>query len=153
MPVRIVVQRVARAAVTVDGRTVAGIDEGLCLFVGVAPDDGRREVEAAVQKIAGLRVFADEDGRLPRSVAEIGGEVLVVSQFTLLADARKGRRPSFAGAGPPGLAAALIAEMVDGFREQGIQVSEGVFGAMMSVDLVNDGPVTLVLDFREGAVA
>lgn len=138
---------------TVDGRMVGDIGKGLCLLVGIAPGDTRSDVEAAVDKIAGLRVFPDADGKMNRSVLEAGGAVLVISQFTLLGDARKGRRPSFKGAAPPEKAAGLIARMVDEFRERGAQTSEGAFGAHMLVDLVNDGPVTLILEIRDGRVS
>lgn len=123
------------------------VGRGLILFVGVAVGDSEAEVRAAVDKIAGLRVFPDEEGRMNLSVQEVAGEILVVSQFTLLGDARKGRRPSYTAAAPPEVAAPLLTSMVAGFRDRDIDTSEGVFGAMMEVELVNDGPVTLILDF------
>jgi D-tyrosyl-tRNA(Tyr) deacylase len=138
--------------VTVAGDPVADIGRGLLLLVGIAVGDGPAEVEAAVAKIAGLRVFADDQGRMNLSIEDIGGEVLVVSQFTVLGDARKGRRPSYIDAAPPEQAAPLVAAMTAGFRERGIDAVEGVFGAMMDVDLVNEGPVTLVLDFAGGRI-
>lgn len=132
---------------TVAGKTVGSIGHGLCLLVGVSPDDTNEEVRAAVEKISGLRVFSDDQGKMNLSVADVGGSVLVVSQFTLLGDATKGRRPSFTGAASPELARPLIEAMVDGFEAKGLRTSEGEFGAMMKVDLVNEGPVTLILDF------
>ncbi|HJQ75912.1 MAG TPA: D-aminoacyl-tRNA deacylase [Acidimicrobiia bacterium] len=147
---RVVCQRVSRAGVSVDDEQVAVIGRGLLLLVGVAVGDGGTEVGAAVDKIAGLRVFPDHDGRMNLSVQDVAGEILVVSQFTLLGDARKGRRPSYGAAAAPDVAAPLVASMATGFRDRGIATSEGVFGARMDVDLVNDGPVTLILDFTGG---
>ena len=149
---RLVVQRVARASVTVGEERVSSIGPGFLLLVGVAAGDDVSDVVAAVDKVAGLRVFPDDGGKMNRSIAEVGGEILVVSQFTLLADVRKGRRPSFTGAAHPESAEPLIAAMVDGFRAAGIPTSEGVFGAVMAVELVNDGPVTLVFDVNDGRV-
>lgn len=131
---------------------MSSIGPGLCLLVGVEPDDGTDEVGAAVDKIAGLRVFPDELGKMNLSIGDVEGEVLVVSQFTLLADVRKGRRPSFTRAAPPGLAKPVVEAMVNSFEGIGITTRTGVFGAMMEVDLVNDGPVTLVLDVSGGRV-
>lgn len=145
-----VCQRVSRAAVRVDDEQVAVIGRGLLLLVGVAVGDDGAEVGAAVDKIAGLRVFPDHDGRMNLSVQDVAGEILVVSQFTLLGDARKGRRPSYTAAAPPEAAAPLVSAMAAGFRDRGIPTSEGVFGARMDVELVNDGPVTLILDFTGG---
>lgn len=123
------------------------IGNGLCLLVGIGPGDGAAEVGAAVSKISQLRVFGDETGRMNRSVADTGGEILVVSQFTLLGDTHRGRRPSFTAAAPPERAEPLVDQMAEAFRAEGIPTSTGVFGARMELDLVNDGPVTLVLDF------
>lgn len=149
---RVVVQRVARASVNVAGEVVSSIGAGLCLLAGVAPEDGPGEVGAVVDKIAGLRIFPDADGKMNRSVVDIGGEILLVSQFTLLGDVRKGRRPSFTSAAPPEHAEPLIDAMRDGLIGKGITTRTGVFGAGMAVDLVNDGPVTLVLDVSGGRV-
>ncbi|MEX0865007.1 MAG: D-aminoacyl-tRNA deacylase [Acidimicrobiia bacterium] len=149
---RVVVQRVSNASVSVDGEMVAAIGPGLCLLVGVAVGDGSEDVSAVVEKIVGLRVFPDEAQKMNLSLAEAGGEVLVVSQFTLLGDLRRGRRPSFTGAAPPELAAPLIDEMVDGLRKRGVSASQGRFGAHMEVGLVNDGPVTLVIEVRQGSI-
>ena len=132
------------------GEVVGSIGRGLCLLVGVAPDDSASEVEAAVHKIAGLRIFGDDQGKMNLSILDVGGQILVVSQFTLLGDVRKGRRPSFIGAASPEVAEPLVASMVEGFESLGITTAAGVFGAIMEVSLVNDGPVTLALEFREG---
>jgi D-tyrosyl-tRNA(Tyr) deacylase len=116
----------------------------------VEPGDTTADAEAAVDKIAGLRVFPDQAGRMNLSLVDVAGEVLVIPQFTLLGDTRRGRRPSFTGAAAPGHAETVIAGMVDGFRDRGIVTAEGRFGETMSVDLVNEGPVTLILEFRDG---
>jgi D-tyrosyl-tRNA(Tyr) deacylase len=150
--VRIVLQRVSSATVRVDGVGVGSIGRGVCLLVGVADSDGEAEVVAAAEKIEGLRVFSDEEGKMNLSLTEVGGEVLVVSQFTLLADLRKGRRPSFSSAATPDLARPLIESLADRLRGRGITVAEGVFGAGMQVELVNEGPVTLVLEIEQGKV-
>ena len=147
---RVVIQRVTEASVEVDHSVVGAIGPGLCLLVGVAPDDGQSDVNAVVDKTVGLRIFADRDGKMNLSLADTGGEVLVVSQFTLFADMRRGRRPSFISAAPPELAAPLIEAMVSGFVEKGVSTASGIFGANMRLSLVNDGPVTLVLEFRAG---
>jgi D-tyrosyl-tRNA(Tyr) deacylase len=146
--VRVVVQRVSRASVSVAGETVSGIGRGLLILVGVEHGDGEREVGAIVDKLANLRLFSDDRLKMNLSVLDVGGEALVVSQFTLLADVRKGRRPSFTGAAAPGIAAPLVEDLVEGLRSVGIHTLSGVFGAAMEVELVNDGPVTLVLDVR-----
>ena len=140
------------ATVKVEDRVVAAIGQGLCLLVGVAEGDDAADVEACVDKIAGLRIFSDEMGKMNLSVVEVGAELLVVSQFTLLGDVRRGRRPSFTGAADPLLAEPLIDRMVMSFRARGISTSQGVFGAKMEVELVNDGPVTLILDVGNATV-
>ncbi len=147
---RVVIQRVREASVNVDGAVVGAIGPGLCLLVGVASDDGETDVTAVVEKTIGLRIFADDDGKMNLCLADIGGEVLVVSQFTLLSDVRRGRRPSFTSAAPPQVAAPLIETMISGFDDRGVSTASGVFGADMDVSLVNDGPVTLVLEVRGG---
>lgn len=145
-------QRVSRAAVMVDGAIVGAVDRGLLVLVGVARTDGDADAKALAAKIAGLRIFPDADGLMNRSVADVGGEVLVVSQFTLYGDVRRGRRPSFSVAAPPEQAAPLVREVVSAFERFGLRVSTGVFGAMMEVSLVNDGPVTILIDVLDGRV-
>jgi D-aminoacyl-tRNA deacylase len=143
---RAVVQRVARAAVRIAGDTVAEIPAGLLVFVGVANGDGTADVQYIATRVRDLRIFPDDDGRMNRSVVETGGSVLFVSQFTLNADCRKGRRPSFDGAAPAELARALYEDVVRTVRGFGLPVATGVFQADMQVELVNDGPVTMWLD-------
>ncbi len=143
---RVVLQRVARAAVAVDGRPVATIGRGLVALVGFTHSDDASAPDWMAEKIAGLRIFADADGKMNRSVTDVGGAVLVVSQFTLYGDARKGRRPSFVDAAPPDAAVPLYERFVAALQAQGVAVATGVFGALMAVELVNDGPVTLVLE-------
>jgi D-tyrosyl-tRNA(Tyr) deacylase len=143
--VRAVVQRVARASVRVDGRVVGNIGRGLLVLLGVAADDREPVADWMADKLLGLRIFENEAGKFDLSVTEIGGEVLVVSQFTLYADTRKGRRPSFAGAAAPEQAEPLY-ERVMQRMARGVPVQRGVFGAHMHVELVNDGPVTVIVD-------
>jgi D-tyrosyl-tRNA(Tyr) deacylase len=149
---RAVLQRVSEASVAVDGRVVGRIGAGLLVLVGVAPTDSIDDAGAISEKLATLRVFRDEDGKMNRSVVEVGGAVLLVSQFTLLADIGKGRRPSFVGAAPPDLAEPLLDELADRLRDEGLPVSTGEFGSVMQVDLVNDGPVTIVINTDQGRV-
>jgi D-tyrosyl-tRNA(Tyr) deacylase len=145
--VRVVLQRVKNASVTVSGETISEIGEGLLLLVGVAKDDGEGEASWLAEKIAGLRIFNDEDGKMNMGVRDVGGEILAVSQFTLLADTRKGKRPSFIQAALPEEAEPLFDYFCERLREAGIaSVQTGSFGAMMDVALVNDGPVTIVLE-------
>jgi len=144
---RAVIQRVSEASVTVDGRVVGAIGPGLLALVGIGPTDGPAEVRWMASKIATLRIFEDDDGKMNRSVLDIGGGVLAVSQFTLYGDVRKGRRPSFIGAAHPDLAEPLYRAVLDALRAEGVAlVQGGVFGASMRVALVNEGPVTLILD-------
>ena len=143
---RIVIQRVSSSRVSVSGRTVGDIGAGLCLLIGVAPGDGEREILWAASKIANLRIFEDPEGKMNRSILDIGGEILAVSQFTLYADCKKGRRPSFTGAAEPSLANALYESLAAQLRKMGISVQTGVFGAEMKVDIINEGPVTIILD-------
>jgi len=140
--VRAVVQRVSGARVTPGGE----IGRGLCILLGVARRDGEEEAQRLAGKIARLRIFPDDDGRFDRSVLDIAGAALVVSQFTLIADTAKGNRPSFAGAALPEQAEPLYERFAAGLRELGVAVETGVFGARMEIELVNDGPVTIVLD-------
>ena len=147
---RAVVQRVTRACVRVDGRVVGDIGLGLCVLVGAGRDDTTADVAYAVDKVVNLRIFPDDDGKMNRSVLDVAGGVLAVSQFTLYGDARKGRRPAFVSALEPDAAQKLYETFVDGVRAAGVdRVGTGVFGAMMEVDLVNDGPVTILLDSKK----
>jgi len=139
-------QRVSRASVTVDGEVVGKIGRGLLLLVGVGVDDGEKEAEYLASKIATLRIFPDAEGRMNLSVLDAGGAALVVSQFTLYADARKGRRPSFVGAAQPEKAVPLLDHFIAQLEAAGVPVEQGRFGAMMDVELVNEGPVTIWLD-------
>jgi D-tyrosyl-tRNA(Tyr) deacylase len=149
---RAVVQRVSRASVSVDGEVVGSVGTGFLILLGVGHEDTRADATALVDKLLGLRVFPDEAGRMNRSVVDVGGEVLVVSQFTLLADLRKGRRPSFTGAAKPEVAEPMVDHVIGLIGASGITVASGRFAAMMDVALVNDGPVTLVLDIVDGKV-
>lgn len=143
---RAVVQRVKRARVTVAGQEVGAIGPGLVVFLGVGAGDDGSAVVYLADKIANLRIFADADGKMNLSVLDIGGEVLAISQFTLYGDCRKGRRPSFTGAAPPGLAVELYNQFVTTLGAQGLRVATGQFQASMLVELENDGPVTMLLD-------
>ena len=142
-----ILQRVKSASVAVAGKEVSAIGAGLLLLVGVAKGDGEREAAWLAEKVAGLRIFADGEGKMNLSVKDAGGEILAVSQFTLLADTRKGKRPSFVGAAPPEEAEPLFDRFCELLHEGGVRsVRKGSFGAMMDVSLVNDGPVTIVLE-------
>jgi D-aminoacyl-tRNA deacylase len=143
---RAVCQRVARAEVRVEGRAVGSIGAGLCVLIGVARTDGDAEADRLAGKVARLRVFEDEAGRFDRSLLDVDGSALVVSQFTLIANTAKGNRPSFAGAAPPDQAEPLYERFSTELRGLGVAVETGVFGARMDLELVNDGPVTIVLD-------
>ena len=142
---RAVCQRVSEARVRVAGEVVGEIGAGLCVLLGVARGDGEGDAERLAAKIARLRIFPDEEGRFDRSVVDVGGSALIVSQFTLLANTAKGNRPSFSDAAPPEEAEPLYERFCAGLRELGVPVQQGVFGAAMRVELVNDGPVTIVL--------
>jgi D-tyrosyl-tRNA(Tyr) deacylase len=144
--VRALVQRVSSASVVVDGATVGSIGLGLLVLLGVRVGDEPASADAIVDKIANLRVFTDDDGKMNLSLLDISGEVLVVSQFTLYADTRRGRRPSFVDAAPPEIAEPLVEAVIGGLSARGLGVSSGVFGAHMEVALVNDGPVTILLE-------
>jgi D-tyrosyl-tRNA(Tyr) deacylase len=143
---RVLLQRVRSASVSVEGERVASIGHGLLLLVGVGQGDGAEAAGELAAKVAGLRIFADEAGRFNLSALEVGAEALVVSQFTLLADTRRGRRPSFTQAAPPEAASELVEEFGRRLEAEGLRVSRGRFGAHMLVELVNDGPVTLLLE-------
>ncbi len=143
---RVVVQRVSRASVTVAGRRVAEIGPGLLILLGIGQQDGEQQARYLAEKIAHLRIFDDEHGKINRSVLDVQGEAIVVSQFTLYADTRKGRRPSFVAAAPPEAAAPLVDRFAALLREQGVPTQTGEFGASMQVELVNDGPVTIWIE-------
>lgn len=143
---RAVVQRVASAHVTVEGAVEGEIGPGLCVLLGVAGEDDRDVAERLAGKVARLRIFENEDGRFDHSILDTGGAVLTVSQFTLIADTAKGNRPSFTDAAPPEQAEPLYDAFCDALAALGVPVAKGVFGARMQVELVNDGPVTIVLD-------
>lgn len=143
---RAVVQRVSHASVTVDGRVVGAIERGLLVLVGAADGDGEADADALAKKVAGLRIFPDEAGKMNLDVAQVGGAVLAISQFTLLGDCRKGRRPSFQGALHPDRASPLFDRYVEATRALGLGCETGIFGADMKVELLNDGPVTLLVD-------
>ena len=143
---RVLVQRVSRAEVRVAGRVVGRVERGLLLLVGFTHADGEAQVAWMVDKVLGLRIFADGEGKLNLSVTDVGGGLLVVSQFTLYGDAQKGRRPSFVDAARPEQAIPLYERCIALFRERGAPTQTGEFGALMDVELVNDGPVTLWLD-------
>jgi D-aminoacyl-tRNA deacylase len=143
---RAVVQRVSLARVVVGGEVVGEIGPGLCVLLGVSREDGDDEAARLAAKVARLRIFENEDGKFDRSLLDDGGAVLVVSQFTLIADTAKGNRPSFSGAAPPEDAERLYETFCAALREAGVRVETGRFGARMAVELVNDGPVTIVLD-------
>jgi D-aminoacyl-tRNA deacylase len=146
---RAVLQRVTRASVEVEGAIVGRIGAGWLVLLGVARGDSDADADWMAEKVAGLRAFEDDRGKMNRSVAEAGGAVLVVSQFTLLGDCRGGRRPSFTDAAPPDEAERLYRLVADRLAAMGLEVATGVFRAMMKVELVNDGPVTLLLDSRK----
>lgn len=146
---RAVIQRVSSASVAVEGKTVGAIDEGLMVLLGVEDGDAEKDVRYLAEKTAQLRIFEDEEGKMNRSVEDIPGQVLVVSQFTLLGDCRKGRRPGFSCAANPEKAKALYEQYVEVLQKRGLVVATGIFQAMMKVKLVNDGPVTLLLDSRK----
>lgn len=143
---RAVVQRVTRAKVSVDDHAVGEIGPGMLVLLAAGRGDGPDQIKWMAEKLAGLRIFSDESGKMNLSLIQVGGSMLVVSQFTLYGDCRKGKRPSYTGSAPPDEASTLYARFVETVRGMGIPVQEGVFGAMMQVDLVNDGPVTLIVD-------
>ena len=143
---KVVLQRVGRASVTVNREQVASIGRGYLLLVGIGSQDADDEVERMAEKVGNLRLFADDDGKTNLSLADVGGEILVVSQFTLYADVRKGRRPSWTSAAAPDVASDRVEAFAAALERRGVRVARGIFGADMEVDLLNDGPFTLVLD-------
>ena len=143
---RVVLQRVKHGRVTVAGRTLAEIGPGAVLLVGVGPGDGEEQARYLVEKIANLRIFEDEEGKMNRSLLDVGGEAIVVSQFTLYADTRKGRRPSFTDAALPDIASPLVERFTELLSAQGVPTQSGEFGAHMLVEIANDGPVTIWLE-------
>ena len=143
---RAVIQRVSRASVTVDGAITGSIERGLLVFLGVGKEDSQKDIDFIAGKIANLRIFEDNSGRMNLSVSDIGGAVLLISQFTLFGDCRKGRRPDFTAAGPPDMANKLYEQTVTAVKSKGVPVQTGVFAAHMDIDALNDGPVTLILD-------
>jgi D-aminoacyl-tRNA deacylase len=143
---RVVLQRVSRASVTIAGRVAGAIDRGYCLLVGFAHDDTPAQVDWMAEKVAGLRLFSDADGKMNLGLEDVGGALLVISQFTLYGDASKGRRPSFIDAARPELAIPLYERFLESLRARRLTVAAGEFGADMLVEIHNDGPVTLILD-------
>lgn len=146
---RAVIQRVKRACVRVDGDTVGETGKGLLVLLGVGRDDTEEDARYIADKLSFLRIFEDSEGKMNLSVRDAGGSILVVSQFTLFADCRKGRRPSFTNAGDPEQARRLYEHVTELLKQSGVPTSEGIFQAMMEVELVNDGPVTIILDSKK----
>ena len=146
---KIVIQRVQSASVVIEDCTVGAIKQGLLLLVGVGPEDTKEDLEYAVRKIVNMRIFSDEEGKINRSIEDVGGEVLVVSQFTLYADSKKANRPSFTQAGSPAEAERLYEYFLEECRKEFGKVEHGIFGAEMKVSLENDGPFTVIWDSRE----
>jgi D-aminoacyl-tRNA deacylase len=146
---RALLQRVSHASVTVEGSLVGEIGRGLLVLLGVGQGDGEAQVKTLTDKIVHLRIFEDDEGKMNRSILEVGGEVLVVSQFTLYADVRRGRRPSFTNAAPPSLAQPLVERFKAAIAAYGLTVADGMFGAYMEVELLNNGPVTIWMDSEE----
>jgi D-tyrosyl-tRNA(Tyr) deacylase len=147
--VKALLQRVTSASVSIAGEMVGRINRGLVVFIGIAAKDTEKDVQYLAQKTTQLRIFADEQGRFNLSALDINGELLVVSQFTLLADTRKGRRPSFISAAPPDLAEVLVEKFIAAVRNTGLKVETGRFQQYMQVEIVNDGPVTILLDSED----
>src|SRR6266478_1750711 len=146
---RALLQRVSHASVTVDGKVVDQIGQGLLVLLGVGQGDSEVQVKALADKIVYLRIFGDDEGKMNRSLLDIGGEVLVVSQFTLYADTRRGRRPSFTDAAPPSIAEPLVERFKDALASYGLTVASGIFGASMTIEIRNEGPVTIWLDSEQ----
>ncbi len=149
---RAVIQRESGADVSVEGEMFAAIGSGLVVLVGVATQDSEQDAMTLATKLVGLRIFPDDDRKMNRSIVDVGGSMLLISQFTLLADLRKGRRPAFNEAAPPEIAEPLLATLAAAIEAEGVEVEQGRFGAMMDVSLTNDGPVTIVIDVVDGKV-
>ncbi|NYB75661.1 D-tyrosyl-tRNA(Tyr) deacylase [Sedimentibacter hydroxybenzoicus DSM 7310] len=147
---RAVVQRVKRANVTVDNKVIGEINHGILLLLGVEGNDDAKDLEYMCDKVPNLRIFEDENGKMNKSLLDVGGSLLIISQFTLLGDARKGRRPSFTEAAQPDKAIPMYTKFISSMKEKNIFTQEGEFGADMQVELVNDGPVTILLDSKKG---
>ncbi len=145
---KVVLQRVRRASVSVDGQIVGSIGKGIMLLIGVADSDTAADIDFVADKCVNLRIFEDDEGKMNRSLLDIGGEVLAISQFTLLGDTRKGRRPSFIRAAPPEQGEMLYERFVETIRSSGVPVETGIFGTMMDVDLLNYGPVTIIVESK-----
>ncbi len=143
---RVLLQRVTYGKVTVDGKTIAEIGNGLVILLGIGAGDGQEAIDYLTKKIAALRIFEDEAGKLNLSVLETGGEAIVVSQFTLFANTRKGRRPSFTSAAPPAIARPLVDRFAEALQKLGVPTQQGIFGAHMQVEIHNDGPVTIWME-------
>lgn len=147
---RAVVQRVSEAKVSVEGNIVGEIQKGLLVFLGVGEEDEALDLDYMVDKVLGLRIFEDDKGKMNLSLMDIKGEILIVSQFTLYGDVRKGKRPSFSASADPDRAEAIYNEFIEKCKERGVPTAEGIFGANMSVELENDGPVTILIDSKKG---
>ncbi|MHB2149001.1 D-aminoacyl-tRNA deacylase [Calditrichota bacterium LG25] len=145
---KVVVQRVKKASVKVEGKTVGQIGKGLLLLIGVDQKDDEEDIAFVADKCVNLRIFEDEQGKMNRSLLEVGGEILAISQFTLLGDTRKGRRPSFINAADPQKGDAFYQKFIERLRQHGVKVETGIFGAMMDVELLNYGPVTLIVESK-----
>ena len=146
---RALLQRVSRASVTVEGQVVGQIGQGLLVLLGIGQQDSELQVKTLADKIVYLRIFGDDEGKMNRSLLDIGGEVLVISQFTLYADTRRGRRPSFTNAAPPAIAEPLVERFKEAIASYGLTVASGIFGASMTIEIRNEGPVTIWLDSEE----
>ena len=146
---KLVIQRVSRASVSVRGNIVGTIEKGYLVLVGVGPEDTKEDADCLIRKMTGLRIFSDENGKINKSIRDVGGSLLLVSQFTLYADCRHGNRPGFTNAAPPQLAKELYEYMVEACKKEISIVEQGIFGEDMAVELVNDGPFTIVLDSAE----
>ena len=146
---KLVIQRVSRASVSVRGNIVGAIEKGYLVLVGVGPEDTKEDADCLIRKMTGLRIFSDENGKINKSIRDVGGSLLLVSQFTLYADCRHGNRPGFTNAAPPQLAKELYEYMVEACKKEIPIVEQGIFGEDMAVELVNDGPFTIVLDSAE----